>query len=54
MAGEPHVRASLLGPSLTVPFTEGGPALGVWQQVAHISFDHRPRHREIVIQMIGE
>lgn len=52
--GFSHVRASLLGPSLTIPFMEGRPALGVWQQVVLVDFDHRPRHREIVIQMIGE
>ena len=52
--GYSHVRASLLGPSLTVPFSGGRPALGTWQQVVMIDFDHRPRSREIVLQMVGE
>jgi secondary thiamine-phosphate synthase enzyme len=52
--GHSHVRASLLGPSLTVPFTHGRLALGTWQQIVFIDFDNRPRKREIVLQFIGE
>jgi secondary thiamine-phosphate synthase enzyme len=52
--GHAHVRASLLGPSLTVPVIEGKPALGTWQQVVLIDFDTRPRNREVVVQLIGE
>jgi len=48
------VRASLLGPSLTVPFSAGRLLLGTWQQVVFVDFDVRPRSREIVVQMIGE
>ena len=52
--GYSHVRASLLGPSLTIPFSDGRPTLGTWQQVVLIDFDNRPRHRDIIVQIIGE
>lgn len=52
--GYAHVRASLLGPSLTVPFSEGQLLLGTWQQVVLIDFDNRPRRRHVVVQMVGE
>jgi len=52
--GYAHVRAALLGPSLTVPFRDGRLLLGTWQQITFIDFDNRPRHREIVVQVIGE
>ncbi len=52
--GHSHVRASLLGPSLTVPFVEGKLTLGTWQQVIYVDFDNKPRRRELVLQMIGE
>ena len=52
--GHSHVRASLLGPSLTVPFVEGQLTLGTWQQVIYVDFDNKPRRRELVLQMIGE
>ncbi len=52
--GSSHVRAALLGPSLTVPFAEGDLLLGTWQQIMLLEFDTRPRDREIVIQVIGE
>ena len=52
--GSSHVRASLLGPSLTVPFAEGKLTLGTWQQIMLLEFDTRPRKREIVVQIIGE
>ena len=52
--GFSHVRASLLGPSLTIPFTGGRLTLGTWQQVIFVDFDNRPRSREIVAQIIGE
>jgi thiamine phosphate synthase YjbQ (UPF0047 family) len=48
------VRASLLGPSLTVPFRDGRLLLGTWQQVVLIDFDTRPRQREVVVQLSGE
>ena len=52
--GSSHVRAALLGPSLTVPFAGGTLLLGTWQQIMLIEFDTRPRKREIVIQIVGE
>ena len=54
MNGYSHVRASLLGPSLVVPFRGGGLLLGRWQQIVFIDFDNRPRKREIVLQIAGE
>jgi len=52
--GHSHIRASLLGPSLTIPFVEGSLTLGTWQQVTYIDFDNKPRQRELVVQIIGE
>lgn len=52
--GHSHVRASLLGPSLTVPFRSGELMLGTWQQIVLIDFDNRPRKREVVVQLSGE
>ena len=52
--GYSHVRASLLGPDITVPFIEGMMTLGKWQQIIFIDFDNRPREREIIVQIIGE
>jgi secondary thiamine-phosphate synthase enzyme len=52
--GFSHLRASLQGPSLTVPFEDGRLLLGTWQQVVLAEFDNRPRHRELVVQFIGE
>jgi len=52
--GFSHVRATLLGPSLTVPVTDGKLALGTWQQIVFIDFDNRSRRRKIVVQVMGE
>jgi secondary thiamine-phosphate synthase enzyme len=52
--GHSHVRATLLGPSLAVPFIEGKLVLGTWQQIVLVDFDTRPRKREYVIQVMGE
>jgi secondary thiamine-phosphate synthase enzyme len=52
--GHSHVRASLLGPSLTVPFREGRLLLGTWQQIVLVDFDTRPRQRDLVVQLSGE
>jgi secondary thiamine-phosphate synthase enzyme len=52
--GHAHVRASLLGPSLTVPFVGRKLTLGTWQQIVFIDFDNRPRSRELVLQLMGE
>jgi secondary thiamine-phosphate synthase enzyme len=51
--GHSHVRAALLGPSLSIPFANGELTLGTWQQVIHVDFDNRPRRRRLVVQMIG-
>jgi secondary thiamine-phosphate synthase enzyme len=52
--GHSHVRASLLGASLTVPFVAGRLTLGTWQQIIYVDFDIRPRRRELVVQIMGE
>ncbi|MBN1480174.1 YjbQ family protein [candidate division KSB1 bacterium] len=52
--GNSHVRASLQGPSLVVPFSDGHMLLGTWQQVVLIDFDNRSRHRQVVLQIMGE
>lgn len=52
--GHSHVRASLLGPSITIPFTDSKLNLGIWQQVVLIDFDNRPRDREVLCQVMGE
>lgn len=52
--GHSHVRAALLGASLTIPFVEKTLTLGTWQQVIYVDFDIHPRHRELVVQMVGE
>ncbi len=51
--GYAHVRASLTGPSLTVPVTNGKMILGTWQQIIFIDFDNRSRNRELVVQVSG-
>ena len=51
--GHSHVRAALIGPSLTVPFKNGRLILGTWQQIVLIELDTRPRHRRIFVQLIG-
>ncbi len=52
--GHSHVRASLLGPSLTIPIVGGAMTLGTWQQVVVVDFDNRPRSREVVLQIVAE
>jgi secondary thiamine-phosphate synthase enzyme len=52
--GHAHVRASLLGASLVVPFTAGRLSLGTWQQIVLVDFDNRPRSRQVVVQFMGE
>ena len=52
--GHSHVRAALLGPSLTVPVVGRIVQLGTWQQIVLIDFDTRPRRREIIVQVVGE
>jgi secondary thiamine-phosphate synthase enzyme len=52
--GFSHVRAALLGPSVTIPFVDGRLTLGTWQEITFIDFDNRPRQRLLIVQMIGE
>jgi secondary thiamine-phosphate synthase enzyme len=52
--GHSHLRAALLGPSLSIPIQNGKLMLGTWQQILFIDFDVRARHRSVVVQIIGE
>jgi secondary thiamine-phosphate synthase enzyme len=52
--GHSHVRASLIGPSITVPFIKGELTLGTWQQIVFLELDINHRNRNLVIQIIGE
>lgn len=52
--GFSHVRASILGPSLSIPVSAGGLMLGTWQQIVLIDFDNRSRQRHIILKIIGE
>jgi len=52
--GHSHVRASLLGASLVVPFNDRRLTLGTWQQIVLVDFDNRPRSRQIILQIMGE
>lgn len=52
--GHAHIRAALLGPSLSIPFVGGKLTLGTWQQIIYVDFDNRPHSRELVVQIIGE
>ncbi|MCP8317416.1 MAG: YjbQ family protein [archaeon] len=52
--GHSHVRASLIGPSLTIPFKDKKLTLGTWQQVVFIELDIHGRSRELVLQIMGE
>ena len=52
--GYSHVRASLLGASLVIPFNDRRLTLGTWQQIVLVDFDNRPRSRQIILQIMGE
>lgn len=52
--GHSHIRSALIGPSLTIPLSEGRLLLGTWQQVVLVDHDARPRKRTIIIQLLGE
>ena len=52
--GHAHVRASIVGPGLTIPFSQGQLMLGTWQQIVLVDYDNRPRSREIIVQILGE
>ena len=52
--GHSHIRASLVGPSLTVPIVDGNLLLGTWQQIVFLEFDNKPRTRELTVQIVGD
>jgi secondary thiamine-phosphate synthase enzyme len=52
--GHSHVRATFMGPSLSVPVAGGRPVLGTWQQVCFVELDNKPRHRRVRVQVVGE
>ena len=52
--GHSHIRASFVGPSLTVPIVDGNLVLGTWQQIVFLEFDNKPRTREITVQIVGD
>jgi secondary thiamine-phosphate synthase enzyme len=52
--GYAHLRASLQGPSITIPFSNGELLLGTWQQIVFLEFDNRPRQRKVILQFVGE
>ena len=52
--GHSHVRATFLGPSLTLPVVDGRAALGTWQQVVFLELDNKPRRREVMVQVVGD
>jgi secondary thiamine-phosphate synthase enzyme len=52
--GHSHLQATLLGPSLTVPISEGKPVLGTWQQIFHLECDVRGRQRTVLVTVVGD
>ena len=52
--GHSHVRASLIGPSITIPFVDGKLSLGTWQQIVFLELDVHRRSRDLMLQIIGE
>lgn len=52
--GHSHLRSSIVGSSITMPFNDQALVLGAWQQIVFIDFDNRPRDRKIILQFIGE
>lgn len=52
--GHSHVRAALLGPSLTIPVVDGKLTLGIWQEILYVDFNNRSSERTLVVQVIGE
>ena len=52
--GHSHVRASMMGPGLAVPFVDGSLTLGTWQQIVFLELDNKPHRRSLVVQMVGE
>jgi secondary thiamine-phosphate synthase enzyme len=51
--GHSHARAGIIGPSVTIPVTQGAMMLGVWQRVICVDFDDRPRSRTVVVTVVG-
>jgi len=52
--GHSHVRATFLGPSLTIPVIAGAAAMGTWQQIVFLELDNKPRRREVLVQIVGD
>jgi secondary thiamine-phosphate synthase enzyme len=52
--GFSHIRATLMGPSLTVPVVDSAALLGTWQQIVVVDHDNRPRQRQVYVQVIGD
>ena len=52
--GHSHIRAALIGPSLSIPFSQRQLMLGTWQQIVFLELDARPRQRRLIVQIIGE
>ncbi len=52
--GHSHVRAAIIGPSLTIPILDGKMPLGTWQQIAFLDLDVRPRSRQLIVQAVGD
>ena len=52
--GSSHMKASIIGPSITIPFTDGKLILGQWQQIVVMEFDTRPRERKLVVKMLED
>ncbi len=52
--GHSHLQATAMGPSLTVPVSQGQLVLGTWQQIFHLECDIKPRRRKVVITVVGE
>jgi secondary thiamine-phosphate synthase enzyme len=52
--GHSHLQATVLGPSLSVPVRDGRLVLGTWQQIFHLECDIKPRHRTVVVTVLGE
>lgn len=52
--GHSHIRAALIGPSLSIPFSQRQLMLGTWQQIVFLELDARPRQRKLIVQIMGE
>ena len=52
--GHSHIRASFLGPSLSVPFKTGQMILGTWQQIIFLELDNKPHTRKLLVQVVGD